>query len=306
MKVLSACAEDEGKRLDVFAAEHAGMSRQQAQRLVECGSALLNGRPAKKNERLSDGDVVSIEELAPAPLDALPEDIPLDVVYEDSSVIVINKPKGMVVHPAPGHSSGTVVNAVLYRCGSSLSGIGGAIRPGIVHRIDKDTSGVIVVAKTDIAHVSLSSQLSSHSMERVYHAIALGVIKEDRLEISKSIGRDPKDRKRMAADTKNGKPAQSCFTVLERFKASTHFEARLHTGRTHQIRVHAASIGHPLLGDEVYGWKKPNLGLGGLNGQMLHAKTLAFIHPETGEMMRFDSELPSEFKLALAKLRAGI
>jgi 23S rRNA pseudouridine1911/1915/1917 synthase len=306
MKLLVVEPHDAGKRIDVFASESEDLTRQSVQRLIESGGALLNGKPAKKSDRVCGGDVICLDEPEALILEAAPEDIPLDVLYEDSSLIVVNKPKGMVVHPAPGHSSGTLVNAVLYRCGGSLSGIGGVIRPGIVHRIDKDTTGVIVVAKTEAAHLSLSMQLAEHSVERIYRAIALGAIKDDFLRISKPIGRDPRDRKKMAADVKNGKPAISTFTVLERFKNSTYIEAKLDTGRTHQIRVHAAAIGHPLLGDEVYGWKKPNLGLSGVNGQMLHAKSLGFIHPETGGKMRFDTDLPEEFESALRKLRNAI
>ena len=228
------------------------------------------------------------------------QDIPLDVVYEDDDLIVVNKPRGMVVHPAPGHEDGTLVNALLYHCTGQLSGIGGAIRPGIVHRIDKDTSGLLVVAKTDAAHQALTEQMSVHSIHRVYHAVVYGNLKEDTGFVEAPIGRDPKDRKKMAVTQQNSKYAYTGWQVLERFGNFTYIACKLKTGRTHQIRVHMASIGHPLAGDAVYG---PKNCIRSLNGQCLHAKELGFVHPRTGEWMQFDSPLPPYFTEFLTRLR---
>ncbi|MDR1539675.1 MAG: RluA family pseudouridine synthase [Clostridiales bacterium] len=302
MKMLIADEEDIGKRLDIFASEEASISRASLQKLMISGGVLLNGRIALKSSRLKLGDLVAVSDLEPETLEAEEEDIPLDVLYEDKSLIVINKPKGMVVHPAPGHARGTVVNAVLYRCRGSLSGIGGAIRPGIVHRIDKDTSGVLVIAKTDSAHQALAMQLAEHSMDRRYRAIAAGIFKESELTVDKPIGRSSRDRKKMCVTENGGRRAITHFKVLENLRGACYIEARLETGRTHQIRVHSAFIGHPLLGDSIYAGKSPNLGLSGIDGQILHAKSLGFIHPDTGEYMLFDTELPEYFLKTLLKL----
>ena len=230
-----------------------------------------------------------------------PQDIPLDVVYEDRDVIVVNKPVGLVVHPAPGHPDGTLVNALLYHCGTSLSGINGQLRPGIVHRIDRDTSGLIIAAKHDRAHLALAAQLQDHSLARTYEAVAVGSLREDGGTVSAPIGRHPVDRKRMAVDPKNGREAVTHWSVLARYPGYTHVECRLETGRTHQIRVHLASIGHPLLGDTVYGAKKP---VPGLAGQCLHARRLRFIHPSTGEPVELECPLPPWFQAVLEKLAA--
>ena len=235
----------------------------------------------------------------PEPLDIRPQDIPLDVVYEDRDVIVVNKPVGMVVHPAPGHPDGTLVNALLYHCGDSLSGINGALRPGIVHRIDRDTSGLIIAAKNDKAHLALAAQLQDHSLARVYEAVAVGGFREDSGTVDAPIGRHPVDRKKMAVDRKNGRPAVTHWSVLGRYPGYTHVECRLETGRTHQIRVHLASIGHPLLGDIVYGSKKP---VPGLAGQCLHARRLRFVHPASGEAVELECPLPDWFQAVLNRL----
>ena len=235
----------------------------------------------------------------PEPIDLVPQDIPLDVVYEDGDVIVVNKPVGLVVHPAPGHPDGTLVNALLYHCGTSLSGINGELRPGIVHRIDRDTSGLIIAAKNDRAHLALAAQLQDHSLARTYEAVAVGSLREDSGTVDAPIGRHPVDRKKMAVDRKNGREAITHWTVLARYPGYTHVECRLETGRTHQIRVHLASIGHPLLGDTVYGAKKP---VPGLAGQCLHARRLRFVHPATGEPVELECPLPEWFQEVLRKI----
>ena len=250
--------------------------------------------------RLGGGEAVSVTLPDPEPVDVAPQDIPLDVVYEDSDVIVVNKPKGLVVHPAPGHPDGTLVNALLYHCGESLSGINGELRPGIVHRIDMDTTGVIIACKNDLAHNSIAAQLKEHSITRRYQAIVHGALKDDEGVIDEPIGRSPKDRKKMAVNYNNGKSAVTHYKVLTRFKDFTHIECRLETGRTHQIRVHMASIGHPLLGDEVYGSARQPFSL---EGQTLHAGVLGFIHPRTGEYVEFSAPLPAYFEELLEKLR---
>ena len=233
-------------------------------------------------------------------MDVLPQAIPLDVAYEDADVIVVNKPVGLVVHPAAGHPDGTLVNALLYHCGESLSGINGALRPGIVHRIDRDTSGLLIAAKNDYAHQALAAQLQDHSLYREYEAVCVGGLREDRGTVDAPIGRHPTDRKKMCVDRKNGRPAVTHWTVLERFPGYTHIQCRLETGRTHQIRVHLASIGHPLLGDVVYGAKKP---VPGLAGQCLHARRLSFVHPRTGERVTVVCPLPAYCTQVLTKLR---
>ncbi len=295
-----------GARLDVYAAERENITRSAVQKLIENGGITVSGRTVPKNYRLRDGDEVEIRLPEAKELENVEaENIPLDIVYEDDCLIVLNKPKGMVVHPAPGNPDGTLVNALLYHCKGSLSGINGVIRPGIVHRIDKDTSGLLVVAKTDEAHLSLSEQISSHSFERLYNAIINGSLKEDAGMVDKPIGRNPYDRKKMAV-VSCGRDAVTFYRVIEQLERSQLIELRLKTGRTHQIRVHMASLGHPLLGDTVYGggrtpFEKANEKL--LNGQCLHARTISFIHPKTGELMRFESPLPDYFETILGKLR---
>ena len=300
MTSLTLTADREGERLDAFLARSVpGLTRSAAQKLLEDGAVTLSGRPGKKNDRTVVGIKVSVTLPDPEPLDVLPQNIPLDVVYEDDDVIVVNKPVGMVVHPAPGHPDGTLVNALLYHCGSSLSGINGVLRPGIVHRIDRDTSGLIIAAKNDRAHLALAAQLQDHTLARVYEAVAVGSLKEDSGTVDAPIGRHPVDRKKMAVDRKNGRPAVTHWSVLARYPGYTRVECRLETGRTHQIRVHMASIGHPLLGDVVYGSKKP---FPGLAGQCLHAKRLRFLHPSTGEPVEVECPLPQWFTDVLKKI----
>lgn len=293
-------AEESGERIDALLARTLpSLSRSQVQKLLEQGMVTLNGRELKKNFRCSAGE--SYELLLPEPdeLPLIPQDIPLDVVYEDGDLIVINKPRGLVVHPAPGHPDGTLVNALLYHCGDSLSGIGGQRRPGIVHRIDKDTSGLLIVAKNDFAHQGLSAQLADHSLCREYEALVRGNFKQDSGTIDKPIGRHPIDRKRMAVTDKNSKPAVTHWQLLASYRGYSHILCRLETGRTHQIRVHMASIGHPLLGDFTYGAPSPEKGL---EGQCLHARRLRFVHPRTGEHVLLETELPAYFMDVLARL----
>ena len=294
---LTAGAEDRGRRLDQFLADGVEeLTRSAAQRLAEEQRVLLDGRPMKKNYKITGGETLEVSLPDPEPIDAVPQDIPLDIVYEDGDVLVINKPKGMVVHPAPGNPGGTLVNALMYHL-SDLSGIGGELRPGIVHRIDKLTSGLIVVAKNDMAHASLAAQLKEHSARRTYIAIVDGNIKEDSGTVDAPIGRHPVDRKRMAV-VKDGREAVTHWRVLERYGVYTLIEARLETGRTHQIRVHMAYIKHPVAGDTVYGSAKPKLGL---EGQALHAARLELTHPATGERMIFRADVPEYFTSALKK-----
>ena len=295
---------DVKKRLDLFVSEETGATRSNAQTLIDNGSVLVNGRAEAKNYRIRLGDVIEINIPEPKELEVMPEDIPLNVVYEDDSIIVINKASGMVVHPANGNESGTLVNALLFHCKGSLSGINGVIRPGIVHRIDKDTSGLLVVAKTDEAHVFLSSLLKDHGIKRVYHAILSGHLKEARGTVNAPIARHPVDRKKMAV-VKGGKKAVTHYTVIKEYPSFTYAKMELETGRTHQIRVHMSHIGHPIIGDTVYGggktpFEKSNASL--LDGQILHAKELSFPHPKTGEMMHFECELPDNFKELLNRL----
>ena len=293
--------ETAGQRIDRFlSGEDTGLSRSALQALVADGHVLCNGRLVAKSLKLKAGDTIVLEIPDAKPIEAVPQDIPLEIVYEDEHLLVVNKPKGMVVHPAPGNPDGTMVNALLWHCAGRLSGIGGAIRPGIVHRIDKDTSGLLVVAKTDAAHQALTEQMSVHSIHRVYHAVVYGNLKEDTGFVEAPIGRDPKDRKKMAVTQQNSKYAYTGWQVLERFGNFTYIACKLKTGRTHQIRVHMASIGHPLAGDAVYG---PKNCIRSLNGQCLHAKELGFVHPATGEWMQFDSSLPDWFQEYLSRLR---
>ena len=298
---LKAETEDAGTRLDAFVASRAnGLTRSQAARYIEEGRVSVDGKPAAKSCRITGGEAVTVDvpEVRDTALTA--QDIPLDVVYEDADVIVVNKPAGLVVHPAPGHPDGTLVNALLHHCGSSLSGIGGEKRPGIVHRIDRDTSGLIIAAKNDAAHLGLSAQLSDHTLRRTYECIVRGGFREDSGTVNAPIGRDPRDRKRMAVTEKNSREAVTHWRVLERFAGYTLLECRLETGRTHQIRVHLAWRSHPILGDTVYGHKKPELGV---DTQCLHARELTFVHPRTGARVTVSCELPEYFQELLRKLR---
>ena len=319
--------EGAGSRLDKLLSEVCGITRSAAARLIEAGGVTLMGAMGRegvpdKNTKLRTGDILTVVLPEAEDYDVAPEDIPLDVVYEDSDIVVVNKPVGMVVHPAPGNYTGTLVNALLYHCGESLSGVGGVKRPGIVHRIDKDTSGLLVVAKNDDAHVALSAQLKTHTVSRLYHALCVGNLKEDKGTLRYPVGRNPTDRKKMAAfplGTPTGdsggaiRSAVTHYTVLERFpvgmqwgQAFTYIQCELETGRTHQIRVHMAATGHPLLGDPLYGGDGGRFGkaVGSLlHGQMLHAKELKLIHPRTGKEMHFACDLPMEFETVLERLR---
>ena len=293
--------EDAGRRVDAWlAANLEDVTRSAAQRLLEEGRVTCGGKPLAKNYKLTGSETLEVALPEPEPVDVTPQDIPLNVVYEDDDVIVVNKPKGLVVHPAPGHPDGTLVNALLYHGGDSLSGVGGELRPGIVHRIDRDTSGLIIAAKNDFAHQKLAAQLQDHTLARIYHCIVTGNLREDSGTVNAPIGRHPVDRKKMAV-VANGRPAVTHWTVLERFPGFTYVECRLETGRTHQIRVHMAHIGHPILGDTVYGNKKP---VPGLQGQCLHAVGLRFLHPRTGEMVELSCGLPEEFRTQLQKCGA--
>ena len=297
---LQSNKEDAGQRADaVLARRVEDLTRSAAARLLEEGRVTSSGKALAKNTRLTGTETLEIALPDPEPVDVRPQDIPLDIVYEDADVIVVNKPKGLVVHPAPGHPDGTLVNALLHHCGESLSGIGGELRPGIVHRIDRATSGLIIAAKNDFAHQKLSAQLQDHTLSRIYRCIVAGNLREDAGTVNAPIGRHPTDRKKMAV-VANGRPAVTHWRVLERFPGFTYVECRLETGRTHQIRVHMAYLGHPILGDTVYGAKKP---VPGLQGQCLHAAGLRFLHPRTGEMVELTCELPEEFKARLRKLR---
>ena len=289
-----------GERLDAALARLVpSLSRSQAQRLIEQGAVTHGGRPVKKNEKLSAGDTLelTLPEVREVPIEAQP--IPLEVCYEDADVIVVNKPKGLVVHPAPGHADGTLVNALLAHCGDSLSGIGGEKRPGIVHRIDKDTSGLIIAAKNDAAHAALAAQLKDHSLARTYICLVCGRIRDDAGTIDAPIGRHPTDRKKMAVTQKGSRSAVTHWEVIARYRGYTHIRCRLETGRTHQIRVHMAHIGHPLLGDALYGAPSPDKGL---SGQCLHARELKFIHPRTGEHVVISTDLPEYFTSVLHRL----
>jgi 23S rRNA pseudouridine1911/1915/1917 synthase len=293
-------SEQAGERIDVLLARSVeGLTRSAAQRLLDDGLVLCQGKPVKKNYKTAAGDEFSVTVPEAAPVELVAQDIPLDVVFEDDDVIVINKPKGLVVHPAAGHADGTLVNALLAHCGDSLSGIGGEKRPGIVHRIDKDTSGLLIVAKNDFAHQALAAQLKDHTLRRTYEAIVCGSVKDDFGTIDAPIGRCPTDRKKMAVTQKNSREAVTHFTVLARYRGYTHLRLQLETGRTHQIRVHLAYRGHPILGDVVYGHKKPELGQ---SSQCLHARELTFLHPRTGEETTVRCDLPPYFQEVLRKL----
>ena len=301
-KVLQA-EEFVGERIDKFlSCRLEEVSRSYIQKLIKEGHVSVNGKPVKANYKLGAGDEISVEIPEAKEPDILPEDIPLDILYEDQDILVVNKPKGMVVHPAAGHYSGTLVNALMYHCKDSLSGINGVMRPGIVHRIDMDTTGSLLVCKNDEAHRILAEQLKEHTIRREYHAIVSGNIKEDTGTVDAPIGRHPTDRKKMSINHKNGKQAVTHYEVLERFGNFTYIRCRLETGRTHQIRVHMASLHHPLLGDEVYG-PSSRPPFPGLKGQVLHAKILGIYHPATGEYMEFDAPLPQYFVDLLQKLR---
>ena len=301
-KVLQA-EEFVGERIDKFlSCRLEEVSRSYIQKLIKEGHVSVNGKPVKANYKLGAGDKISVEIPEAKEPDILPEDIPLDILYEDQDILVVNKPKGMVVHPAAGHYSGTLVNALMYHCKDSLSGINGVMRPGIVHRIDMDTTGSLLVCKNDEAHRILAEQLKEHTIRREYHAIVYGNIKEDTGTVDAPIGRHPTDRKKMSINHKNGKQAVTHYDGLERFGNFTYFRCRLETGRTHQIRVHMASLHHPLLGDEVYG-PSSRPPFPGLKGQVLHAKILGIYHPATGEYMEFDAPLPQYFVDLLQKLR---
>ena len=298
--LLRASEESKNQRLDAFLASSLdGLTRSQATRLIESGEVAVNGRAVGKSYKLAGGEDIAVTLPEPEPVEAVPQDIPLDVVYEDADVIVVNKPSGMVVHPAPGHPDGTLVNALLYHCAGTLSGIGGALRPGIVHRIDRDTSGLIIAAKNDAAHQYLSAQLADHTLARTYECIVVGKLREDRGTVDAPIARHPTDRKRMAV-VAGGREAVTHWEVIARYPGYTHVRCRLETGRTHQIRVHMAYIGHPILGDTVYGAKKE---VPGLTGQCLHAVGLRFLHPRTHEVVELSCPLPDEFTRMLQKIR---
>ena len=296
---LTAATEHAGVRLDAFLSADGALTRSQAARLIAEGRVRVNGKPAAKSARLSGGETVTVDVPQLRETALPPQDIPLDVVYEDDDVIVVNKPTGLVVHPAPGHPDGTLVNALLHHCGDSLSGIGGEKRPGIVHRIDRDTSGLIIAAKNDAAHLALSAQLKDHSLSRTYECLVTGNMKQDSGTVDAPIGRSSADRKKMAV-VPTGRRAVTHWEVVARYPGVTHLRCRLETGRTHQIRVHMAYIGHPILGDTVYGAKKP---VPGLTGQCLHATGLRFVPPRTGEPVELHCPLPPEFTAMLQKLQ---
>ena len=293
-------ADLSGERLDAFLARSVpGLTRSAAQKLLEDGCVLRNGRPGKKNDKLNPGDAISVTVPEPKEVDIVAKEIPLDIVYEDGDLLVINKPKGLVVHPAAGHQDDTLVNGLLYALGDDLSGINGELRPGIVHRIDKDTSGLLAVAKNDLAHTMLASQLKDHTMARTYEAIVCGSFREDSGTVDAPIGRHPSDRKKMTVTPRNSKNAVTHWEVVRRYRGYTHIRCRLETGRTHQIRVHMAHIGHPILGDTVYGHKKPELGQ---TSQVLHAGALCFQHPRDGRPVMVFAPLPEYFQEVLQKL----
>lgn len=292
---------DEEKRIDSFLVSNlTDVSRSRIQKLIEENQITVNDKNINKNYKLKENDNIIVQIQQPKEIEILPQNIPLDIVYEDNDVILINKPQNMVVHPANGHYTNTLVNGLMYHCKDNLSGINGVMRPGIVHRIDKDTSGILIVAKNDKAHNSLSNQLKDHSMTRVYYAVVCGNLKNDKGTIDAPLGRHPIDRKKMAVTTKNSKNAVTHYEVINRFKKYTLIKLKLETGRTHQIRVHMSYIGHPLLGDIVYGNQKQPFNL---TGQTLHAKVLGFLHPTTNKYMEFETPLPTYFENILKKLQ---
>ncbi|MBE6949301.1 MAG: RluA family pseudouridine synthase [Ruminococcaceae bacterium] len=298
--ILTIECPESGLRIDAYLAEELeGMTRSGVQKLIEAGNVTLGGKAVKKNHKTTQGETFLVEIPEPKEAAIAAENIPLEVAYEDDDLIVINKPRGMVVHPAPGHYEGTLVNALMYHCGDSLSGINGELRPGIVHRIDKDTSGLIIAAKNDFAHLSLAEQLKDHSLCRVYEAVVWGHFRDDEGTVDAPIGRHHTDRKRMAVTERNSREAITHYRVLARYRNYSHIQCRLETGRTHQIRVHMAYIGHPCLGDPVYGRQSPEKGL---DGQCLHARRLQFIHPRTEKMVEVTTELPAYFREVLSKL----
>ena len=301
---LTAAPLDAGKRIDSYIAENSEYTRSAIQKMILEGAVLVNGKTAPKNYKMRDKDEVVLTPPEPIPDKAEPQDIPIEIVYEDEHLAIVNKPKGMVVHPGAGNPDGTMVNALLYKLGGSLSGINGVLRPGIVHRIDRDTSGILIVAKNDAAHVGVAEQIKEHSFDRIYHTVVVGDLKQDEGTIEGSIGRHPKDRLKMAIVKEGGKPAITHYKVLKRFEkkgknpAFNYVEVKLETGRTHQIRVHMSSIGHPVAGDTVYGGGNSELEKRYselFSGQCLHAKYIGFVHPVTGEKMEFDSSLPEYF-----------
>ena len=299
MERITASAPSDGARIDALLPQLIpGTTRSGAQKLIDAGLVLVNGAPVRKNYRTAAGDAIEVSLPDAAETAVIAQEIPLDVVFEDDDVIVVNKPRGMVVHPAPGHPDGTLVNALLAHCGDSLSGIGGEKRPGIVHRIDRDTSGLIIAAKNDLAHRRLAAQLADHSMFRIYEAVVCGNLREDSGTVDAAIGRHPTDRKRMTVRP-DGRRAVTHWEVLARYDGYCHVRCRLETGRTHQIRVHMAHIGHPIAGDPVYGRKKPEKGL---VGQCLHARELEFTHPRSGERVHLTCPLPAYFTEYLARL----
>lgn len=303
-KVELICSENNSIRIDKFLSEEMSeFTRSHIQKLLDEGFVLLNGKVPKSNTKVKTGDKIEVTFPEPEEIDVLPENIPLDIVYEDDFMLVVNKPQGMVVHPAAGNYTGTMVNALLYYCGDSLSGINGEKRPGILHRIDKDTSGLLLVAKNDIAHIKLSEQIKEHSLTREYFALVHGNIKEDSGTINAPIGRHPEDRKKMTITDKNSREAVTHFFVVERFGKYTLIRCRLETGRTHQIRVHMSKNGHPIVGDKTYGVKKEEFSL---KGQLLHAHKVGFIHPKTEEYMEFSREVPEYFEEVLRKLRSRL
>lgn len=302
-EVFEVSDQQEGERLDKFLSNiYPDLSRSFFQKLIKNQQVLVNGSPQKASYPVNLLDLVTVEIPDAVPISIEPEDIPLDILYEDDDVVIVNKPKGMVVHPSVGHYSGTLVNAVMYHCKDSLSGIGGEIRPGIVHRIDMDTTGALIVCKNDASHAEIAAQIKEHSVNRIYVGIVCGNIKEEEGTIEGAIGRHPTDRKKMAVNEKNGKPAVTHFKVLERFGNYTYTEFKLETGRTHQIRVHMAKIGHPLLGDLLYG--SSHCAFKHLQGQTLHARTIGFIHPKTGDYIEFSAPLPEYFEKLLKILQS--
>lgn len=298
--IFTVSSENSNVRIDKFISEqNSRFSRSAVARIIDEGGVCVNGKQVSKNYKCRENDKITVVVPQAKPLETCPENIPLDIVYEDRDLLVVNKPKGMVVHPAAGNYEGTLVNALLYHCGDSLSGINGVIRPGIVHRIDKDTSGLLIVAKNDTAHISLAKQIKEHSFHRAYECVVHGNIAGENGTVNQPIGRHPKDRKKMAVTYRNSKNAVTHYEILNRFGNFTHLRCTLETGRTHQIRVHMAYIGHPVAGDEVYGPKKVQKGL---NGQCLHAKHIGFVHPKTGKWLEFESMLPAYFTNFLEKL----